>query len=301
MSNFAYYFALGAVPSMTVIPHQWFEHIEQNLVKAPNFDGGGTYAPSAPITVSGSGMTIKLVGVSSVEAASVLDVYGGIDIKASGGFECASYANFYGDTSFAFSSVFFGGIATFDTGSFLVVNGTLTAVDVTATVLRVTNGLYTESGVFTGLSGPLTVSGIANLYDTNIHGDANLNGTTYLNGTTVVQADLTLTGAGSIQERVVVGADADATYSVSTADLVFIDPNTQTGSHDYTLDQVGAASGKKIRFSYYGGSAANTVRILNSAGPSELAILGNSAGKYSWVDIQYVAGAWKRVAGSLVT
>ncbi len=56
MSHFAYYFPSGTVPALTVIPHGWFEHVEDATFKAINGDEGGTWAPSSAITVGGSGM-----------------------------------------------------------------------------------------------------------------------------------------------------------------------------------------------------------------------------------------------------
>jgi hypothetical protein len=291
MSNFAYYFAFGSVPSSTVIPHTWFEHVEANLVKTANFTDGSTHAPGSPVIVGGAGMTLHLVGTNDLDVASELDVYGGIDIKASGGMECSGYANFYGSVNFAYSSVSFSGTATFAIGSTLAVEGTatfnsLTAGGIVVSSIQISDSLYTAADSATNLNGTLSVAQAAYFHD-----DIHLEETTYVEGV------LALSGAGAIQERVVIGANADATYSVSSADLVYITQGSITANRIYYLDEAGATNGKKIRFHREDNVTSHTISLRRQSDNFELCLLTWKNTGYIWTDVVRIGGTWKRVAG----
>jgi hypothetical protein len=291
MSNLAYTRELG-VWNPGVIRASELADLDAKTVKAPNFAEGGTYAPSSVVTVGGAGMTLFMVGSNVVSAGSLtIDGTASISIAAGGQLSCFGDALLFGTVdvlagAWAFSN---GTTTTFNAGSLLNVAG---AAHFTGAISAVGMGLQ-DLQVNHNLDVPVGAT-------LNIEGAANFVGSLNAVGVAVqdqqVSGTLSLVGAGAIQERVVVGADFNATYSVSSADLVYIDRNTQTGSHDYTLDQVGVAVGKRIRFSYFNGNSSYNVRLLNSVGPTLLATLGNSALTYAWVDIQYVSGAWKLVA-----
>lgn len=112
--------------------------------------------------------------------------------------------------------------------------------------------------------------------------------------TATVQGDLTLSGAGTIVERVVLGTASSSTYSVSTADTVFV-PNSLSGVYTYTLDHVGAVAGKKMRVALEAFSSGMEIDLLDIVtGRIPLSTrVKNAAGCYTSVDVQFISGQWK--------
>jgi hypothetical protein len=195
--------------------------IDAKTFKAINGDEGGTWAPSSVITVGGSGMTVKLVGINTVDAASELRVSGSLTVQNTGGFESFGYANFYGPNSFGFSAVFFGGTVTLDTGSFLNVNGTTTftgtvnAAFIGVQNVQVSNSLTTAADSVCNVGGHLAVSQSAAFYDTVAHNSTTslvgattanavtANGLLTVNGSATLASVASCTGIGRVRRRAV--------------------------------------------------------------------------------------------------
>ena len=93
MANFDYPAGtpLGTVPSNYVLPSvDWQTNIQQ-VFKAPNFEDGSTHAPSAFVTVGGSGFELTGTGHSlaasarlNVESTGELRLKNGALLKADG-------------------------------------------------------------------------------------------------------------------------------------------------------------------------------------------------------------------------
>lgn len=113
----------------------------------------------------------------------------------------------------------------------------------------------------------------------------------------ICQGDFNLSGAGTIVERVVTGTDADGTYSVSSADLVYIPAGTISAARNYFIDEVGAVNGKKIRFHRADRSSSNPITLKRSSDSSVILTLTWDATGYTWTDLVRIAGVWQAVGG----
>jgi hypothetical protein len=292
MSNLAYTRPLG-VWNTGVIYAVELADLDAKTVKAPNFDGGGTYAPSDVITVGGAGMTLTMVGINTAEGMFVTGTFDSAFgsnawFRGNTGFRAGSTTSVRDGATWIFNS---GSSTTFDVGSFLSIYdatcNSLTAGGLSTSTIQVATSLYMAPDSAASLNGSLSVA-----QATYLHGEAHFEGTTFVEGT------LALTGAGAIQERCAVGANANTTYSVSTVDVVWVNPNDMTASWVYSVDTIGAAEGKKMRFAFFSTSHSYTIEI-RIAGSHQLAVLGPGTfpGYFRWVDIQFIDGQWRLVAG----
>jgi hypothetical protein len=93
MGNFIYPDGtpLGTVPANYVLPSEEWELTIQQIFKAPNFEDGSTHAPSAFVTVGGSGFQLTGTGHSlaagarlNVESTGEIRVKNGALVKADG-------------------------------------------------------------------------------------------------------------------------------------------------------------------------------------------------------------------------
>lgn len=122
--------------------HGELQQLDQNLFKAPNFADGSSHAPSSPVYVGGAGMQIKLVGVSTVDAANlnVINV-GAFEVEA------GSFARFSGETSFrpgSFTAV--DGTWRYRTGSTQEMETGATLVAAAGSTITVNGALEVGSG-----------------------------------------------------------------------------------------------------------------------------------------------------------
>jgi len=270
--------------------------LDAKTVKAPNFKDGSTHVPSSPVTVGGAGMSLRLVGQNTVDVAGYIDVDGYISIKPGGYFENTGTSVFWSTVNFNAGGVGFstpvtfysGTVATFDAGSTINVNGSMNAAAIVVGTVQIADSLYTGPDSATSLTGTLSVSQAAYL-----HGDVHLEETTYLEGTLLVSA------VGTVQWRTVIGQDNDSSYSVSTADIVYVGRPTFTANRTYYIDEVGAANGKKISFYRQDATTAHTVTLKRSSDGSTICLLGWNAGNYIWVDLMRMLGVWQIVGGQL--
>jgi len=300
--NFSWTRPDGVWKPFTCLLSSELADIDSKLFKAPNFDGGGTYAPSSPVIVSGSGMTLcNLVGTNTVDTAGALEVNGTLSVKPTGHFESVAPAVFWGLTRFNSGGIevytntrfFSPTVTTFDSGTTLSVNGTMTAAFIEVVSVQVTESLYAGPDSVANLNGSLAVGGEAHFY-----GEVRHHKDTYLDGATVVRGDLTLSGAGAIVGRNVFGANADSTYSVSTVDCVYIAQGSITAPRTYYLDEVGAVNRKKICFHREDDNADRPITLKRSVDGSEITILNWSIGGQIWTDVQRIAGRWQPVGGA---
>jgi len=268
--------------------------LDAKTFKSINGDEGGVWAPSSPIVVGGSGMTVTLVGVNTAESLFVtgtLDSAFGSNawFRGNTGFRDGSATSVRDGATWSFNE---GSITTFQDGSTLDVHGSFNAEFLGVTSIQVADSLYTAPDSVTNLSGNLSVSQITQLHGSvTIEGDASLQGNTTVSG-----GGIQLSGSGTITERCAIGANSNATYSVNSTDVVWVNANDQTGSWIYTIDDVGVAVGKKMRICYFFGSSSHTIEIRR-ANVTSIAVLGNSSSYYNWIDIQFINGRWQLVAG----
>ena len=295
MSNFAYYYALGVVPSLTVIPHGWFEHVEQSIVKSPNFTDGSTHAPGSPVIVGGAGMTISpLVGINVV--TGLLNIDGGefhVKFGSVGVFEGEAVS-----TSGSTTSWLSGSLATFDAGSTLNVgatttfSGPVTAASIALSTIQITDTLFTGPDSVSNLTGSLDVGG-----QTDLHGVAIHHADTYLQGT-IVQANLVFSGEGKMAERVAIGPNASATFSAADASMVYIPASTITSTRSYSVAEAGAIDGNRIRFYRADSAPEFNVSIRRPVDGTIIATLNRAySTTYSWIDVMRIAGYWQLVGG----
>ncbi|HEY3254599.1 MAG TPA: hypothetical protein VGJ91_11645, partial [Polyangiaceae bacterium] len=205
------------VASLTVIPHEWFEQVEQNLVKTANFTDGSTHAPSSPVIVGGSGMTIALVGGNTL-SSGYLQIAPGADLSVSAGGQFHSYGDalFFGANYFVTTTEFSSGSqTTFNAGSFLNVHaaveftGPFGANAIVAADLQATNSVSTA---ILNVSSNATFSGpVINYGSVDNEGQTNLN-------FTQCNDLIVMSGAARVAWRPVIGTDSDSTYSTSSAD-----------------------------------------------------------------------------------
>jgi len=311
MSNNAYTRPLG-VWNPGVVYATELADIDRKTVKAPNFDGGGTYAPTAPIIVGGSGMTLTLVGASTAEGFFV-----------TGTFDVAVGANAYfrGSTQFRDgSSAFFREAATLtfrDTTGATFEAGSFLNVDATTNI----GGDLTIAGR-TSITGPLDFSNAVNVggtasvafysgSDLSFAGGSSVNmaagssfacvGDAYFAHAEIAALDLT--GAGSLQAKQVcsgsgrvvrrysfiasTGANSSA-YGPANTDRVVV--NALTADVTFTINNTDVQDGDEIVF-----VNKDTTHTLGVADPSSgiLLNLRQASGSYQSATFYYHAGTWE--------
>lgn len=307
MAHFAYYFSSGVVPSNTVIPHTWFEHIEASTFAAVNGDGGGTWAPSSVITIGGAGLTARLVGSNYVDGGSLTLSNGGALIGNVDSFVSLSGGSIFNSGSI--TSVNNGAFWTFKGGSTTTFEaGSIVHVDGTTSFRAGSRTFFYDSVVFAPGCNAQFDDAASFFDDVNISGGTanlscplNVTGPAAFSGVVTVSSDLILSGAGAIVERVAIGTAANTTFSASTTDLVFVPSGVADsfGTTVYTIDHVGAIQGKKMRFCLEFGTNIGFEAILTDNGSAVSPyILKNDSGSgcYLTMDVVYVSGAWRLAA-----
>jgi hypothetical protein len=298
MSNLAYTRPLG-VWNPGIVRAAELADLDAKTVKAPNFADGGTYAPGAPVYVGGEGMQVKLVGISNVDNGGVVRFTSGCSFVLKSGAFLQLDA---GSTSSSAGNFFFaaGSLADFS-GAFALRSGASFTADAGSSVslngnLNLTGHVTASAGAFVSVNGTVALNGgVSFSYNVHFLSGAHVD---FAEGTTLALATtLQLTGSGTIQERVVLGTNADGTYSVSNADLVYIPASTLTANRTYFLDENGAVNGKKIRFHREDNQTRNSLTLKRSSDGSTICRLGWANTDYIWTDVVRIAGRWERVAG----
>lgn len=219
------------------IPHGWFTSIFGQIVFAIDGNAGGSYAPSAPIIIGGSG--ISITGVAGFSGAV---------------------------TGFTGAEVVFAGA--------LVVFGAFTPVTFAGTVAL--NGAVTfgSTGTFVGLvtTNALTANGAVQALSTfGAAGAATFLSTATFVGTTTFAAPAThsdeiiLSGTGRIRERVIYAPDADHTFA-PTDGTVLVAQSSITATHIWTLNDA-AVEGAKLKLINY---STHAITLHNQGGGSLL-------------------------------
>lgn len=213
----------------TVSPAE-FEAIDDHLSKALDGDAGGSYAPSAPLIIGGSGIELTSASTFTDWTGNFVDT-------------AALQA-----TSSTLHDAAFDGTVDFSTGVTSFHNGFEALNDTTwhnkQAIFRDGGGtIVAEIG-----SSGLTI-GVASDFTAQM----------------VVSAELALLGAGRIRERVTQAADANTTYDITTTDVLVINGSGAiTSSHIYTIDSTGASIGSRIEIRNY--DLSHTHVIKNIAG-----------------------------------
>lgn len=315
MSNLAYTRPLG-VWNPGAIRAAELADLDAKTVKAPNFDGGGTYAPTAPITVGGEGMTIKLVGVNVLTNGGSLSTSGfaTISVSEDAQFFMQGEALFNGDTYITGGAWSFsiGTHTTFDVGSFLNVNGTatfgaLTAGGIVVTSIQVSESLYTAADSATNLNGTLSVAQAAYLHsDVHIEGTAHLEGATTaaavtvngvlsIAGSAAVTSVLECSGAGRVRRPGAI-TQSSGSRTISPAQATNWLANSLTGDLTLQISNDGADDGDELFICNR--SATYRVIVLDTDG-SLLFALKNASGSAFAMRFQRISGDWYQIDRSI--
>lgn len=292
MSHFAYTRAGGIWNIGTSLLAAEMASIDAKTFASLNGDAGGTWAPSAVITIGGQGL--------SVPANVTLGTGGttGLTVNSSSVFNFVT--NFLGTTRILADSRFGDDNTTTCTmnSSFVINSGFVSNANSSfaGSGVHLTFGTGTVLTLATGSS---LVCSAGALFNASV----TCGSTLAVTGAATFSSDVVIGGTGSIVERVVLGTAANGTYSVSTADVVFLSQALSTsGSYTYTLDHVGAVTGKKMRISLEEGCAIS-VQVNDITGGhiiSGSTVIGNSAGNYTSMDLVFVNSQWRHAAHSSV-
>lgn len=260
---------------------------------------GGAYAPSSVITVGGSGMTLKLVGGNQLSGYLLVDPSSTIEAQA-GSNVSLDGSNSFGASSFTFVNS--GATWTFDTGSTLYAAGTVNVSGNT----QFQAGSFTEflATVVFGSASSAGFLGSASFYNAvNFYSGSAVNfyagSTVTIAGAVTLTSALTLSGGGTIIDRVTTGSNADSTYSVSTTDIVYILQSSITAARTYFLDEIGATNGKKICFHREDNNSARPITLKRTVDGSTICVLNWDLTGYIWTEVLRVGGIWKLFRGSI--
>jgi hypothetical protein len=282
-------------------------------VDAIDGSGGGAYAPAAAIEISAAGL--KLSGTNhEIAAAGTMHVRGtgkiSVDSTAQIQFQEGAKLRF---ESGAGTSKIDGTFRAGDTNPLDVVSGLLRFLDAA--------NLECRGDVLITAAGSLTVNSIA-FFDSTAEFDAGVDfngniqvdgdigcagdisltaGTLFAIGAGAVFAcpvtldsPMTLTGDGHVRSRVTLGGDVNATYSVSTSDIVWINSGVITAARTYLVNDTGAAQGSRMKFMVLGSAFAITIR---RASDNSLigSIIRNAPGDAFSLDIVWLtaSGRWE--------
>lgn len=280
MAHFAYTKIFGVWPSNQVLHATELADFDAKTFKSLNADEGGVWAPSSPVILGGMGL--------QVPANVILGTGGTTSLTVDSTCAFDYQAGFFGIV-LTHADVMIGddNTTTATVNSNLVINSGFVA---NANSSFAGSGVHLSFGTGTTLSlatGSSLVCSASALFNASVTFADAIN----------VDDDLTLAGAGAIVERVVTGSDSDSTYSVSSADTVFI-PNTLSAPRQYLVDHVGAVVGKKMHFALQvGASASIEVDLVDTVSGRILPgnRIKNAASNYSSVTIQFIGGTWRMI------
>jgi hypothetical protein len=281
----------GVWNSGLVVTHAEFAAFDAAQVDSLSASGGA-YSLASLLTLGGAGAQVLFGGDSQLPSGTTLAVSAGAQITINGTlsvpgtavFNIGSVGQFYGSSEYKSGSTI-----VIDVGATQTVNGVFTTITGSVSTFggsAIFNGTAAFNGVTSFTSNADFAGPVA------IHGSA-----LSVSAPTTVTSDVTLSGAGTIIERVVTGTDSDSTYSVSTADLVYIPAGSISAAHTYHLDEVGAVNGKKIRFHREDNDSSKPITLKRSSDGSTICILNWDATGFTWTDVVRIAGVWQKVGG----
>ena len=285
MAHFVRQRAAGLWVNDSVITQAELEAIDENLSKAINGDDGGTWSPTAPIIIGGSGLQVD----------GPLNAPGGnVTFDGAGLFSCAKDATFSGstlnvnaDTTTFTKGVYFSGtcVPQFQVPAYFLDDVTLG--DSAADVINVLGtAQFAEAAQFLG---GITVGSAPASFQGDVDLGNATSDTVNINGTSAVKAPMTLSGAGQLIRRAVIGADANTTYQPDAVDVIRI--NSLTADRVYTIGTSGVAEGSMMRI--YSNNAAWKVTLQRSDLTFIADVKINAVGAYYWVDLLYINTRWE--------
>lgn len=242
---------------------------------------GGTYALTEPWIVGGDpGTYVQFDAQVNITEPLVLtgdlESYGDVYLGGSG-------------------SLLFDSPATFNDDVTIGQAGTSLTVD--ATVYFQDNANFYDIVAFYDdctFVAAATFDGVATFNDEVTFEDvANFNEATYFSAQatfyeqTVFQKPITFSGTARIQERQIIGGDANASYAAQSYTHVHCQASTLTASRAYTIDDTGALNGDRMRFSTR--DSGFDIEIKNPGGSVLTAI---NPATQPWVDVERILGSW---------
>lgn len=266
--------------------------------KSINGDDGGTWAPSAPIYIGGSGFGVGTVpwalGYATVPVSGGY-IGGAVAVDSGSAWAFTSGARLTGTITWGTATPVaaqWGGNATWASGATQIVgSGATLNIANGATFSTGASATVTHNGPV-GCNGALVVVGATTLGAATINGTTTLAGATTQSGACTRTGALTLSGSGATTGwRRIEGTNADATYTVADGDEI---DGRLCGSCTWTLSSSGATNGNRIRF--VGG--IGTVHVVPDAGPSSFIASGVS-NTWEFVEYTYSSayGGWRRSGG----
>ena len=281
------------------------EAIDANQSKAINGDEGGTWAPSSPIVVGGSGM--EITGDLDVSGAATFT--GGVtadEIAVTGDLTVQTNATIQGYLTAETDTEVQGALEV--TGA-TTLNGGAT---VTGGDLSVALNLAVQGNVV--ITSDLTADG-ASVETLGIHsavapgevftadgagsftGALEVGGATTLTGAVSIAQPVTPTGSGRVRVKAILGADADTTYNAADAQCVHIPSSSSNTTRTYTIDTTGAADGDRISFSTDKVSKTVVLDVLGS-NPLTENLHGSTTGAFRSLELTYIGTGWYITSGT---
>jgi hypothetical protein len=293
------YFRTGRVPARKLNwllnkIGAWIDWIQQHVLDGEN---GGNYAPSAPIIVAGAG--VQCDGPFKATASCHLDVCN-IDTP---GLVIGSGGTILGGGSPGLA-VLAGGAA-IDGNSSIVGNLHVTSdVTIDGTTLANHQLEVALAGIVVGASTVVLGNGLAGIIVQA--GGINLSsGTGFIVNTGASFAiecpsefddEIVLAGTGRIRKRVVYGANANTTYSFSTADKIVVKSGALTGTPIYKIDDTGAQLGAEIEFINFDSHTVTVQNLSSGAVATVPALSGGLPGRARVMHVDYGLGEiWTQI------
>jgi hypothetical protein len=270
--------APGAWTDGSVLGDAELEKFDDQISNAIDGRHGGAYAPDNEIEIGGAGFRCTAIGYFDAGVqASADSVFLNVEVLENADFE--GEVNF-NDDSFFHKPVTFNDDVEFNDP--VVWNDTATF----------NAGLHVAEGGDAVVDSQLSVAGLATL-GSLLCGPAIL-------GVVQLNDKLQLAGSGRIQKRVTNATNADATYNISTTDIV-TQPSGVVLSVDrtWTIGTTGAEAGMTMILSRF---AANDdgklVSVVDQASASLIGTLRPTAGFFAWIEIVFDGIRWQRVGGA---
>lgn len=289
--------------------------LDQEHAQAVDGSNGGTYTLALKLTFNGAAVRIATLESPSVNG----DVVFNDDVSISGNLAASGNSSITGPAVFT-NTVSFNGSNTFNGSSGFASDVTFAS---TVTVIGLSsfgqNSSFNKSVSITenlSVTGTSTFSGIAT-FNQNVtfndpivindgvtvnnaitfNGISSFTGSVLLGstvntlGVVTINAPMVLSGNGRIPKRQIFGPISNATIIGRLYDQVYT-VNGLSGHVDYSIDSTGAVEGDKIRFT----SRDTTFNVNVKTGATTLAVLRDISGSDYWVDLQFISGAFVRVA-----
>jgi hypothetical protein len=262
----------GAWPTGFVPGQAEWQQIDQYLFEALNGDKGGSWAPTTPIVIGGSGLDVT--GLLQVDGNMLVQ---GSSLNILANTTVAGTCDFLAATTYAASSTFNGAVT--------FANGFTTATAGTATFGR--PAVFNSTATFNAAASFTTTLGVTGLatftggFTTGPAGNT-LNGTT-TTADIVNLGGITMSGTNAVMRwRRVSGTDADHTYAISAADIVVVRAGGLTANRTYTVDNTGCTGGECILF-INNDAGAHSITLKQANGTTTIVTLVVAAGNWNGV------------------